>query len=185
MGIGYDKSCDWWSLGVILFESIYGFPPFCSKTQQQSKQKILNWKKALVFPEEPHCSQECKDLMSRLICEPFKRLGSSAVKGNVEYEDSATGIVKRMLDEGDAADIKGHPWFRGIDWLNIRQKRAPFIPDLADLTDASYFDQVDEQEIQRMMDGSMDQGDKGHLPTPSYQQQAFEGFSFINPSMLP
>ena len=29
-GEGYDKSCDWWSLGVIIFEMMYGYPPFAS-----------------------------------------------------------------------------------------------------------------------------------------------------------
>ena len=31
---GYDQTCDWWSLGVICFEMLIGYPPFCSETPQ-------------------------------------------------------------------------------------------------------------------------------------------------------
>lgn len=40
-GGGYTKSCDWWSVGVILFEMIIGYPPFYAQTPQQTQEKIL------------------------------------------------------------------------------------------------------------------------------------------------
>merc|ERR1719510_1215655 len=36
---GYDKTCDWWSLGVIMFEMLIGYPPFCSET---SPRPLMN-----------------------------------------------------------------------------------------------------------------------------------------------
>lgn len=180
LGTGYDHTCDWWSLGVILFECIYGYPPFCSKTQQQSKQKILNWKRALFFPDEPPCSSECRDLMSKLLCEPQRRLGSGFKKAH-SYDNSTSGIVKRMMQkDGDADDIKSHPWFAGIDWDSLHQSPAPFVPDLENIADASYFDQVDEAEIRRMMEGSL----SGVRPGEQANDNKFEGFSYMNPSIL-
>lgn len=35
--------------------------------------------------------------------------------------------------------IKTHPFFRGVDWNNLRKVRAPFIPHLTSITDTSYF----------------------------------------------
>lgn len=32
-GGGYDKAADWWSLGILTYEMMYGLPPFYSKTQ--------------------------------------------------------------------------------------------------------------------------------------------------------
>merc|ERR1719158_1298900 len=47
---GYDKTCDWWSLGVIMFEMLIGYPPFCSETPQETYRKVMNWKTTLEFP---------------------------------------------------------------------------------------------------------------------------------------
>ena len=54
---GYDKSCDWWSLGVIMFEMLIGWPPFSSETPQETYKKVMNWKESLEFPPEVPISE--------------------------------------------------------------------------------------------------------------------------------
>jgi len=49
---GYDETVDWWSVGVILFEMLVGYPPFFSDDSSITCQKILHWKKTLVIPPE-------------------------------------------------------------------------------------------------------------------------------------
>ena len=49
---GYAASCDWWSLGVIMYECLIGFPPFCADRPIDTYRKVMNWRNSLGFPVE-------------------------------------------------------------------------------------------------------------------------------------
>ena len=51
-GQGYSFSCDWWSVGAIMFECLIGWPPFCAEDAHDTYRKIVNWKQTLYFPED-------------------------------------------------------------------------------------------------------------------------------------
>ncbi|KAK7472662.1 hypothetical protein VKT23_000775 [Stygiomarasmius scandens] len=145
-GHGYSYSCDWWSLGVIMFECLYGFPPFVSNSRHATRQKILNWRQHLRFPPRPRVSHEGVNLMQQLLCEAEDRLGSQA-SASVSRPNSQIMYERRsgFLPTGDnAVDganfIKAHPWFRGIDWTNIHRYPAPYRPELRNPEDTRHFD---------------------------------------------
>jgi len=147
-GHGYSSSCDWWSLGVIMFECLFGFPPFVSNSRHVTRQKILNWKQSLRFPSRPRVSHEGINLMQQLLAEPEDRLGSQAL-ASVSRPDSIvvqarrSGFVPQLgtLTENDGAHvIKAHPFFRGIDWENIHRYPAPYRPELINPEDTRHFD---------------------------------------------
>jgi len=50
---GYTQSCDWWSVGVILYEMIIGAPPFYATSPEETQYKVINWRNTLLFPQEP------------------------------------------------------------------------------------------------------------------------------------
>ncbi|KAJ3214105.1 Serine/threonine-protein kinase [Dinochytrium kinnereticum] len=110
---GYSKECDWWSLGAIMFECLMGYPPFCSPSQEETYRKIMGWRESLIFPEEIYLSFEAEDLIRKMLCDAGDRI--------------------------KASEIKSHPFFRGIDWDNLRNQRAPFVPQLTSITDTTYF----------------------------------------------
>ncbi|EJU06243.1 kinase-like protein [Dacryopinax primogenitus] len=110
---GYDKACDWWSLGAIMYECLVGYAPFCSETSQEVYKKIVDWRNHLHFPEDVHLSREGEDMILRLLTDAEYRL-------NVEQ-------------------IKAHPFFYGVDWPTIRNIEAPMVPHLRSITDTSYF----------------------------------------------
>ncbi|THU95397.1 kinase-like protein [Dendrothele bispora CBS 962.96] len=145
-GHGYSYSCDWWSLGVIMFECLYGFPPFVSNSRHATRQKILNWRQHLRFPPRPRVSHEGVNLMQQLLCEAEDRLGSQA-SASVSRPNSQLMYERRsgFLPIGEnnidgAHLIKAHPWFRGIDWANIHRYPAPYHPELRNPEDTRHFD---------------------------------------------
>ena len=121
---GYGKEIDWWSVGVIFFEMLVGYAPFCAQDTQEVCFKILNYDKYLQVPSEIILSEEALDLIKRMINDPGKRLG------------------KNGSDE-----IKAHPFFKGIDWENIRDTmKPPFIPEIQNDYDTKYFETFEEIE---------------------------------------
>jgi serine/threonine kinase 38 len=120
---GYGQEVDWWSVGVILFEMLVGYPPFFSENPSDTCQKIVNWKKYFSIPIDANLSLEADNLIRKLVTVPEARLGLNG-----------------------AEEIKKHPFFRGIDWERIRYAKAPFIPDLNSEWDSKYFDSFPEQE---------------------------------------
>ena len=63
MQTGYTSSCDWWSLGVIMYEMLIGYPPFCSENPTETYRKVMTWRETLVFPPEVPISNEARDLI--------------------------------------------------------------------------------------------------------------------------
>jgi protein-serine/threonine kinase len=64
-GRGYDFSCDWWSLGTIMFECLIGWPPFCAEEPVDTYRKIVEWPKYLHFPPDQPLSRESEDFVRR------------------------------------------------------------------------------------------------------------------------
>ena len=120
---GYDKDIDWWSVGIIFFEMLVGYAPFCSKETTEVCYKVLNWKDYLKIPSKIKISDEAKDLIFKMINNSDNRLGKNG-----------------------SEEIKKHPFFKDVDWNNIRNSKAPFIPEIKNEYDTKYFEKFDEVE---------------------------------------
>jgi serine/threonine kinase 38 len=120
---GYGKDIDWWSVGVIFFEMLVGYAPFCSEETKEVCYKVINWPKFLKIPDDIKISKEAEDLIFKMINNSDKRLGRSGIE-----------------------EIKVHPFFKGLDWDNIRSQKAPFIPDIKNDYDTKYFEHFEVEE---------------------------------------
>ena len=115
---GYGKEIDWWSLGVILFEMVAGYAPFCSQNTKDVCYKVTHFNKYLKFPSKCKVSEACKDLIYKLVNNSNIRLGKNG-----------------------SQEIKAHPFFKGVNWLKIKEMKPPFIPELSNDYDVKYFDE--------------------------------------------
>ncbi|RKP10071.1 hypothetical protein THASP1DRAFT_22176 [Thamnocephalis sphaerospora] len=121
--VGYGRECDWWSVGIVLYELLQGDPPFFSDTLTETYAKIMNHEDNLEFDDD--VSEEGRDLIRRLVCDQSKRLG------------------RESMDE-----IKRHPFFAGLDWDNIRQAQPPFVPTIRSADDTSNFSVADDDDVE-------------------------------------
>jgi len=109
---GYGIEVDWWSVGVILYEMVYGYPPFHCDDPVQTCHRIVRWREFLRFPQRD-IPYEYISLMQGLLCDASDRL----------------------TFEG----VRAHPLFANFDWDNIRKTQAYYQPTLRDVEDISYF----------------------------------------------
>lgn len=118
LGFGTDDATvDWWALGVVMYEFLYGFPPFHDETPDKVFENIIarriNW-----YEDQIEVSPEARDLMEKLMCtDPQRRLGAQG-----------------------AAEVKRHPFFAEIDWSTIATIEANFVPNVTDPESTDYFD---------------------------------------------
>uniref|UniRef100_A0A8C5S9P6 Serine/threonine-protein kinase ULK3 n=1 Tax=Laticauda laticaudata TaxID=8630 RepID=A0A8C5S9P6_LATLA len=74
----YDARVDLWSVGVILYEALFGRPPFASKSFTELEEKIRS-SQPVELPSRPRLSPECRDLLQRLLQrDPQQRISFQA-----------------------------------------------------------------------------------------------------------
>uniref|UniRef100_UPI0037E71C1B serine/threonine-protein kinase LATS1 n=1 Tax=Semicossyphus pulcher TaxID=241346 RepID=UPI0037E71C1B len=156
---GYTQLCDWWSVGVILYEMVVGQPPFLATTPLETQLKVINWKSMLHIPPPAKLSPEASDLIVKLCRGPEDRLGKNG-----------------------ADEIKAHPFFRSIDFSSdLRQQAAPYVPTIAHSTDTSNFDPVDPDKLWSSdSDGEDNHNDtlNGWFRNGKHPEHAFYEFTF-------
>ena len=116
---GHNKAADWWSYGILLYEMLFGIPPFYSKNTEKMFDLIT--KAELKFPKKINVSEDAKDLIKKLL---------------IKNQDL------RLGSEGGFETIKKHSFFKGFDFKALEEKKleAPFIPVLRGSMDLSNFD---------------------------------------------
>nr|ATU82388.1 Rho-associated coiled-coil-containing protein kinase 1 [Ctenopharyngodon idella] len=119
----YGRECDWWSVGVFLYEMLVGDTPFYADSLVGTYSKIMNHKNALTFPDDSDISKDAKSLICAFLTDREVRLGRNGVD-----------------------EIKRHNFFKNDQWAweNIRETAAPVVPELSSDVDTSNFDDIEE-----------------------------------------
>lgn len=115
---GHGKAVDWWTLGILIYEMLVGYPPFYDEEPMGIYKKILEGK--LMFPR--FYDENAKVLTKKLLTfDPFKRIGN--------------------LHKG-VEDIKQSAWLQPMDFDKLVKKQLlpPYLPELKEKNDTSHFD---------------------------------------------
>lgn len=122
----YGRECDWWAVGIFLYEMLIGDPPFYADSLVGTYGKIMDHKNTLHFPDDVQISDEAKSLIRGLLTDRIKRLGRNSVE-----------------------EIKQHPFFYNDQWSfdNLRDSVPPVVPELSSDDDARNFDDLDKAEV--------------------------------------
>lgn len=148
---GYTQLCDWWSVGVIMYEMMVGQPPFMAQNPAETQLKIINWHQHLHVPRLAHMSQAAANLIKGLCCDPQDRLGRNGPE-----------------------EIKQHMFFSAIEWgVGIRNYEPPYVPKIMYEADTSNFDPIPQNMLQKMSKKQEDPFPQGH------PKHAFYEFTFI------
>uniref|UniRef100_A0ACD5ZY23 Uncharacterized protein n=1 Tax=Avena sativa TaxID=4498 RepID=A0ACD5ZY23_AVESA len=108
-GGAHGAAVDWWAYGVFLYELLHGRTPFAGATNEETLRNIV--RAPLAFPSGSGINNAelaaARDLIARLLVkDPAARLGSRR----------------------GAADVKAHPFFRGLNLALLRSSRPPVVP---------------------------------------------------------
>jgi serine/threonine protein kinase len=87
--------CDYWSLGVVAYEMVFGQTPFCADRLTETYCNIVNYKSTLKFPDDSGVSQSYCDIVRALLDDATSRLGHE--------------------------QLLKHPYFATVDWNTLRE----------------------------------------------------------------
>ncbi|XP_037977212.2 rho-associated protein kinase 2 isoform X2 [Plutella xylostella] len=121
----YGRECDWWAVGIFLYEMLIGDPPFYADSLVGTYGKIMDHRNSLQFPDDIEISKEAKSLIRGLLTDRVKRLGKDSVE-----------------------EIKQHPFFINDQWSfeNLRESVPPVVPELSSDDDTRYFDDIEKSD---------------------------------------
>ncbi|KAF9937793.1 Serine/threonine kinase [Mortierella alpina] len=145
----YGRAVDWWAFGVLIYEMLLGKSPFRGDDEDEIFEAILE--DEILYPI--NMSRDSVSILQKLLTrDPEKRLGSGKT---------------------DAEEIKRHPFFKGVNWQDILDKKIPppFFPKVRGPTDTSNFDVEFTREIPVLT--------PVHSHLTVNDQANFQGFSYV------
>ncbi|XP_060056658.1 serine/threonine-protein kinase Sgk3 isoform X3 [Erinaceus europaeus] len=119
----YDNTVDWWCLGAVLYEMLYGLPPFYCRDVAEMYDNILHKPLSL-------------------------RPGVSLTAWSILEELLEKNRQNRLGAKEDFLEIQNHPFFESLSWSDLVQKKIPppFNPNVAGPDDIRNFDAAFTEE---------------------------------------
>ncbi|KAI8803407.1 kinase-like domain-containing protein [Cladochytrium replicatum] len=143
-GEGHTSAVDWWTLGILIYEMLYGTTPFKGRNRNETFGNVVNIEPS--FPESP---------LARLDLTQSQNHHNHNHHHHHPYEISASckAIIRKLLikdehkrlgSKSGASEVKTQPWFKGLNWALLRNSSPPIVPNLKSAMDTSNFREIEE-----------------------------------------
>jgi protein-serine/threonine kinase len=141
-GCGHTSAVDWWTLGILIYEMLFGTTPFKGKNRNATFANIL--RDDVPFPEHsgsPQISKYVDFLPTADFMLTLNSLCKSLIRKLLIKDEN-----RRLGARAGASDVKGHAFFRTTQWALIRHMKPPMIPHQGRGIDTVNFRNVKESE---------------------------------------
>lgn len=151
-GCGHTSAVDWWTLGILIYEMLYGTTPFKGKNRNATFANIL--RDDVPFPEgsgAPNVSKSVPHSMSNAqwalseyqkLTTPFPSSLCKSLIRKLLIKDE----LRRLGSRAGASDVKSHPFFKYTSWALLRHQKPPIIPNQGRGIDTLNFRNVKESQ---------------------------------------
>ncbi|CAO3638591.1 unnamed protein product [Cunninghamella echinulata] len=168
-GCGHTSAVDWWTLGILIYEMLYGTTPFKGKSRNDTFNHVLESDVNFhiqPIPYEVYPSSDCRSLIRTLLHkDENKRLGSVA----------------------GASDLKAHPFFKSINFALLRHLSPPILPLLESISSNGLYSKkimkesysLDLETDQRLVEPILP-SEPSQSKIQSYYFNPFENFTSIS-----
>ena len=155
LAINHSFPVDFFAIGIMGYEFIYGERPYLGKSRKEIKQQVLR-KQAKIDPDD--------------IPDGWGPESIDFINSCLKRKDS-----KRLGFTGGVNDLKNHIWFKDFDWDGVYNKtlRAPFIPPKTGNFDKKYCEHV-EKHTEETLERYQEYRERKNF------EKLFEGYTYIN-----
>lgn len=134
----YNAAVDWWTVGILLFELMSGYPPFEAQTPEKTYRKVLEGIDRVDFP--PKCSGLDVTVLIKRLC-------------------SANPQDRLPMRPGGLKNLLNVKWYQGFEWESFKSQKMqpPYVPTVKSKTDLHNFvaDPLDKPpQLKYVDDGS-------------------------------
>ncbi|GAA5856763.1 hypothetical protein JCM8547_008829 [Rhodosporidiobolus lusitaniae] len=142
-GRGHSSAVDWWTVGILIYEMLYGCTPYKGSNRHATFSNVLRNDPA--FPDHPATTTLCKGLIKKLLNkDEHKRLGS----------------------QSGASEVKQHKWFASINWGLLRHQKPPIVPQISNAESVNFRTMRESKSLDL-------EGQAAWLPWPMAEDDSF------------